>query len=98
MSSMFVCPAVSSKGSSAGFSQVRDLLKKDFNRSVELQVQTESLLLWFPLTVKLLLHRLHMKQANPSPSSNVLALKCLFLAHSAAVTRITTLSAVLVRI
>uniref|UniRef100_A0A3B5AG43 KIAA1549 ortholog n=1 Tax=Stegastes partitus TaxID=144197 RepID=A0A3B5AG43_9TELE len=28
---------VSSKGSSAGFSQVRDLLKREFNRSVELQ-------------------------------------------------------------
>ncbi|XP_004564979.1 UPF0606 protein KIAA1549 isoform X2 [Maylandia zebra] len=34
---MYLVRVVSSKGSSAGFSQVRDLLKKDFNRSVELQ-------------------------------------------------------------
>lgn len=35
---VFLSPAVSSKGSSAGFSQVRDLLKREFNHSVELQV------------------------------------------------------------
>ncbi|XP_051801977.1 UPF0606 protein KIAA1549-like isoform X3 [Acanthochromis polyacanthus] len=34
---MYLVRVVSSKGSSAGFSQVRDLLKKEFNRSVELQ-------------------------------------------------------------
>ncbi|XP_025755408.1 UPF0606 protein KIAA1549 isoform X3 [Oreochromis niloticus] len=34
---MYLVRVVSSKGSSAGFSQVRDLLKRDFNRSVELQ-------------------------------------------------------------
>ncbi|CAN9508358.1 unnamed protein product [Ophioblennius macclurei] len=34
---MYLVRVVSSKGSSAGFSQVRELLKKEFNRSVELQ-------------------------------------------------------------
>ncbi|XP_023253059.1 UPF0606 protein KIAA1549-like [Seriola lalandi dorsalis] len=34
---MYLVRVVSSKGSSAGFSQVRDLLKREFNRSVELQ-------------------------------------------------------------
>ncbi|XP_041832990.1 UPF0606 protein KIAA1549 [Melanotaenia boesemani] len=34
---MYLVRVVSSKGSSAGFSQVRDLLRRDFNRSVELQ-------------------------------------------------------------
>ncbi|XP_037615806.1 UPF0606 protein KIAA1549 [Sebastes umbrosus] len=34
---MYLVRVVSSKGSSAGFTQVRDLLKRDFNRSVELQ-------------------------------------------------------------
>lgn len=38
--SLVCLSVVSSKGSSAGFSQVRDLLRRDFNRSVELQVQT----------------------------------------------------------
>ncbi|XP_038564602.1 UPF0606 protein KIAA1549-like isoform X2 [Micropterus salmoides] len=34
---MYLVRVVSSKGSSAGFTQVRDLLKREFNRSVELQ-------------------------------------------------------------
>ncbi|XP_029902271.1 UPF0606 protein KIAA1549 [Myripristis murdjan] len=34
---MYLVRVVSSKGSSAGFSQVRDILKREFNRSVELQ-------------------------------------------------------------
>ncbi|XP_036977570.1 UPF0606 protein KIAA1549 isoform X2 [Acanthopagrus latus] len=34
---MYLVRVVSSKGSSAGFGQVRDLLKREFNRSVELQ-------------------------------------------------------------
>uniref|UniRef100_A0A1A7YJB0 KIAA1549 n=1 Tax=Iconisemion striatum TaxID=60296 RepID=A0A1A7YJB0_9TELE len=34
---LYLVRVVSSKGSSAGFSQVRDLLKREFNRSVELQ-------------------------------------------------------------
>ncbi|KAK2859266.1 hypothetical protein Q5P01_003886 [Channa striata] len=34
---MYLVRVVSSKGSSAGFSQVRDLLKREFNHSVELQ-------------------------------------------------------------
>lgn len=34
---MYLVRVVSSKGSSAGFSQVRELLKREFNRSVELQ-------------------------------------------------------------
>ncbi|XP_070709680.1 UPF0606 protein KIAA1549 [Pempheris klunzingeri] len=34
---MYLVRVVSSKGSSAGFSHVRDLLRRDFNRSVELQ-------------------------------------------------------------
>lgn len=35
--------AVSSKGSSPGFTAVRDLLRREFNRSVELQVHPPSL-------------------------------------------------------
>ncbi|XP_040886121.1 UPF0606 protein KIAA1549 [Toxotes jaculatrix] len=34
---MYLVRVVSSRGSSAGFSQVRDLLRREFNRSVELQ-------------------------------------------------------------
>ncbi|XP_029018489.1 UPF0606 protein KIAA1549 [Betta splendens] len=34
---MYLVRVVSSRGSSAGFSQVRDLLKREFNQSVELQ-------------------------------------------------------------
>ncbi|KAG7257571.1 hypothetical protein CRUP_017318, partial [Coryphaenoides rupestris] len=34
---MYLVRVVSSKGSSAGFNQVRDILKREFNRSVELQ-------------------------------------------------------------
>ncbi|XP_034382645.1 LOW QUALITY PROTEIN: UPF0606 protein KIAA1549-like [Cyclopterus lumpus] len=34
---MYLVRVVSSKGSSAGFTQVRDLLRREFNRSVELQ-------------------------------------------------------------
>uniref|UniRef100_UPI0037E76C52 UPF0606 protein KIAA1549 n=1 Tax=Semicossyphus pulcher TaxID=241346 RepID=UPI0037E76C52 len=34
---MYLVRVVSSRGSSAGFTQVRDLLKREFNRSVELQ-------------------------------------------------------------
>ncbi|XP_010767371.1 UPF0606 protein KIAA1549-like, partial [Notothenia coriiceps] len=34
---MYLVRVVSSKGSSSGFSAVRDLLKREFNRSVELQ-------------------------------------------------------------